>query len=92
MQEAHMAEQLPIIRTTQNAIATEKKSNTLLGRGLAAIQSQQLAIIEQDKRYREARDIYNRIIKNNWYFPEDDDYWTTEKENQLRSCLTTFCS
>jgi uncharacterized protein len=56
-----MAEQLPTIRITQNAITTEKKPSTLLGRGLAAIQSQKLTVIEQDKRYRQARSIYNRI-------------------------------
>jgi TPR repeat protein len=57
-----MADQFPVIRTASNTIATtDKKSSTLLGRGLAAIQNQQLAIADQDKLYRRARDVYNRI-------------------------------
>ncbi|WP_019864991.1 tetratricopeptide repeat protein [Methylovulum miyakonense] len=56
-----MADQLPIIQTARHVTVADKKSTTLLGRGLAAIQSQKLAIVEQDKRYRQARDIYNRI-------------------------------
>ncbi len=64
-----MTDQFPVIRTASNTIATtttDKKSSTLLGRGLAAIQSQQLVIADQDQRYRQARDIYNRITDYGW--------------------------
>jgi len=56
-----MADQLPVTQTARHITTADKKSTTLLGRGLAAIKSQQLAIVEQGKRYRQGRDIYNQI-------------------------------
>ncbi len=58
-----MTEQLPIINTSHNVTATKEESSSLLGRGLAAIQRKETGVVlsDMDKRYRQARDIYNRI-------------------------------
>jgi hypothetical protein len=56
-----MDKQLPVVDTSHNLATTGKKSATLLGRGLAAIQNQKLVFAENDKPYRQSRDIYNRI-------------------------------
>ena len=58
-----MNEQLPVTSLFHNVTTTKTKSTSLLGRGLVAILNQKtgLAIEDQDKRYRQARDIYNRI-------------------------------
>jgi uncharacterized protein len=59
-----MADQLPIITGTRavNTTATTP-STSLIGRGLSAIQRKETGIArtELDARYRQARDIYNRI-------------------------------
>lgn len=55
-----MTKQLPIIHKN-NAVTVTTTSNSLLGRGLAAV-----AQTKQDIRYRQARDIYNQIIVDNW--------------------------
>jgi uncharacterized protein len=56
-------EQLPVISSFHNLTPTKTKSTSLLGRGLLAIldQKKEIAIDDQDKRYRQSRDIYNRI-------------------------------
>lgn len=58
-----MTEQLPVINTSHNVTATKGQSNSLLGRGLAAIQRKETCVVlsDLDSRYRQARDIYNRI-------------------------------
>ena len=58
-----MTEQLPVINTSHNVTATKGKSSSLLGRGLAAIQRKETGVVlsDLDSRYRQARDIYNRI-------------------------------
>lgn len=56
-----MTEQLPVISRAKNITTAKQSSATLQGRGLATMQSQKLAIADQEKRYRQARDIYNRI-------------------------------
>jgi|CXWL01.1.fsa_nt_gi TPR repeat protein len=59
-----MVDQLPIITGTRavNTTATTP-STSLIGRGLSAIQRKETGIArtELDARYRQARDIYNRI-------------------------------
>jgi len=58
-----MTEQLPIINTSHNVTATKGESSSLLGRGLTAIQRKETGVVSSDldSRYRQARDIYNRI-------------------------------
>ncbi|MFI3190825.1 hypothetical protein BCS42_03840 [Crenothrix sp. D3] len=58
-----MTEQLPVINTSHNVTATKGESSSLLGRGLAAIQRKETSVVlaDLDSRYRQARDIYNRI-------------------------------
>ncbi|MGZ8907775.1 MAG: hypothetical protein ACXW1U_18885 [Methylobacter sp.] len=59
-----MADQLPIISGTRAINATGTASNSLIGRGLSAIQNKgtDLARPELNARYRQARDIYNSIL------------------------------
>ena len=63
-----MADQLPIISGTRAINATSTASTSLIGRGLSAIQRKETGIArtEQDTRYRQARDIYNRITDYGW--------------------------
>jgi len=63
-----MADQLPIISGTHAVNATATASTSLIGRGLSAIQRKEtgLARPELDTRYRQARDIYNRITDYGW--------------------------
>lgn len=63
-----MADQLPIIGGTRAINATGTASTSLIGRGLSAILNKEtsLALSEQDARYRQARDIYNRITDYGW--------------------------
>ena len=58
-----MADQLPIITSRRAINATATASTSLIGRGLSAIQRKETGITqtELDVRYRQARDIYNRI-------------------------------
>ena len=58
-----MTNQIPVISTSHNVTITDKKPSSLIGRGLIAIQRKEtgLTLFEQDARYRQARDIYNRI-------------------------------
>ena len=58
-----MANQLPIIIGTRAINATSTASISLIGRGLSAIQRKKTDIeqTEQDARYRQVLDIYNRI-------------------------------
>ncbi len=58
-----MADQLPIISGTRAINASAPASNSLIGRGLSAIQRKETGLVrsELDARYRQARDIYNRI-------------------------------
>lgn len=42
------------------------EASTLLGRGLATIQKNQLLIADQDARYRRARDTYDRVTDYGW--------------------------
>ena len=59
----NMTNQIPVISTSHNVTITDKKPSSLIGRGLIAIQRKEtgLTLFEQDARYRQARDIYNRI-------------------------------
>ncbi len=58
-----MTNQMPVISTSRNVAITDKKSSSLISRGLSAILNKEtgLTLSEQDARYRQARDIYNRI-------------------------------
>jgi TPR repeat protein len=58
-----MTEQLPIITKSHAVNTTASPASSLLGRGLAAIQHKEtvVALSDLDSRYRQARDIYNRI-------------------------------
>lgn len=58
-----MGDQLPIISGTRAINASATASTSLIGRGLSAILNKEtgLAHSELDIRYRQARDIYNRI-------------------------------
>lgn len=58
-----MADQLPIIGGSRAINSGTKASTSLIGRGLSAIQNKEtgLAKSDLDARYRQARDIYNRI-------------------------------
>ncbi|NOT11054.1 MAG: sel1 repeat family protein [Methylococcaceae bacterium] len=58
-----MTDKLPIISGNRAVIITATSSTTLIGRGLNAIQRKETGITKTDldTRYRQARDIYNRI-------------------------------
>ncbi len=56
-----MADNLPVIKTHQELAGNKPASSTLLGRGLAAILLKQITFADHDKRYRQARDIYDQI-------------------------------
>lgn len=56
-----MADNLPVLKANQDLALDKPASNSLLGRGLAAIQQKQIAIADQDERYRQARDVYDQI-------------------------------
>lgn len=70
-----MADQHPIISGTRAINATTTVSTSLIGRGLSAIQHKEagLALPEQDARYRQARDIYDRITDYGWEFQFEFD-------------------
>jgi TPR repeat protein len=58
-----MTNLIPVISTSRNVAITDKKTSSLIGRGLSAILNKEtgFTLFEQDARYRQARDIYNRI-------------------------------
>ena len=56
-----MSINLPVTKSSQELISNIGTTSTLLGRGLAAIHNKQLLIADQDKHYRQARDVYDRI-------------------------------
>lgn len=63
-----MTEQLPVISSAKNITTAKQSSATMLGRGLAAIQSSKakvaFAASKQDKLYREVRDSYDLIAND----------------------------
>ncbi len=63
-----MADQLPSISGNSAISAIATSSTSLIGRGLSAIQHKEtgLSQSELDARYRQARDIYNRITDYGW--------------------------
>ena len=56
-----MAKNLLVSTSGDEICANPGLTSTLLGRGLATIQKNQLVIADQDARYRKARDTYDRI-------------------------------
>ena len=85
-----MTDQLPIISGTRAINASATTSTSLLRRGLAAIQSQKIVTVEQDIRYRQARDIYNRITDYGWesrfeanLLPKRGEQFDLFEDNQL---------
>lgn len=88
-----MADQLPIISGTRAVNATATASTSLLGRGLVAILNQKteiaVAIADQEKRYRQARDVYNRITSDG---NQDctGNCWTDEELAELSDAFETF--
>lgn len=62
-----MADNLPVLKANQDLAIDKPASSSLLGRGLVAIQQKQIAIADQDRRYRQARDIYDRIAGYTFY-------------------------
>jgi len=77
-----MADQLPIISGTRAINATATASTSLIGRGLSAIQRKEtgIALSELDVRYRQARNIYNRITSYGveHYFYADEQFGSAE--------------
>lgn len=87
-----MADQLPITSGTRAVNAAVTPSTSLIGRGLSAIQNKEtgLARTELDTRYRQARDIYNRITDYGWecrfdakLLPKRSEQFDLFDDNQL---------
>ncbi|MGZ8946055.1 MAG: tetratricopeptide repeat protein [Methylococcaceae bacterium] len=92
-----MTEQMPVISTPRNVATTDKKSSSLIGRGLIAIMNKEtdLTLSEQDARYRQARDIYNRITDygnekrfNAALLPKRGEQFDPLEANQLQPFFT----
>ncbi|MDD2760038.1 MAG: tetratricopeptide repeat protein, partial [Methylomonas sp.] len=91
-----MTENLPAFKASQELAGNNPVSNSLLGRGLAAIQTKQSLISDQNRRYRESRYIYDRIGGYTLYdFDLDnshDQKYFQFKISDLSQCLETFIS
>lgn len=89
-----MSDQLPIIRTNRAITVTSERSNTLIGRGLSAIQNKNsnfvIADLDLNVRYRQARDIYDTITGCSQCSNYDNTNWGIEKSEALKSCFITF--
>ena len=66
-----MTEKLPISAKNHALDNSASRSGSLLGRGLATIQNKKsdITLLDLDSRYRQARDIYNRVIYYGWKHP-----------------------
>ena len=92
-----MADQLPIICRTRAVNATATPSTSLIGRGLSAIQRKETGIArtELEARYKQARDIYNRITNYGledrfdfWAMPNQGEQFDLFEDNQMQPFFT----
>ena len=84
-----MADKLPIISGTRATNASATVSISLIGRGLSAIQNKKtgLALNDIDARYRQARDVYDRItIYSNF----NSTTWQIDKQKELSTSFESF--
>lgn len=55
-----------LVKLSPNMVQKPSTKNTIIGRGLQAIQKSKIAISDQDTRYRKARNTYDQITVFGW--------------------------